>query len=138
MNETELISNEDDRIFGDPTILIVDDDLSVREVLEFSLQYMGCKTISAVNGNLAIEMYKECWESIDLVILDFFMPGMNGEETFIELSKHNQALRCLFSSGNGGEITSQLLQHNLNQVGFLQKPYDLNMLRDRINQILSN
>ncbi|MFK7800491.1 MAG: response regulator [Anaerolineae bacterium] len=133
---SEAVDNE--QILGSPTVLIIDDDKFVCESLEFALQFMGCQTLSAMSGQTGLELYKDYSASIDLVLLDYYMPGMNGEQTFHKLVQLNPDLRCIFSSGLKIDLNSETLSAPLTHVDFLYKPYDLKLLKAKINDLLAN
>ncbi len=126
----------EDIIPGEPTILIVDDDSNVRETLDSALEFLGCNVISAVDGLDGIQQYKDNLEAIDLVLMDFHMPGMDGEETFSYIQKLNPTVRCVFSSGFAPDKTRKNLGDGEGRIDYLQKPYDLQSLKNTIINIL--
>ncbi|MEM7802387.1 MAG: response regulator, partial [Chloroflexota bacterium] len=75
-------------------------------------------------------------DQVDLVLMDFHMPGMDGEETFRHLQEINPSLRCIFSSGFGPDKTRKRIGHLDGRIDYLQKPYDLPTLRNAIVGIL--
>jgi CheY-like chemotaxis protein len=120
---------------GTETVLVVDDEASVREVMERILRMGGYTTILAENGVRAIELYRERGEEIDLIILDMIMPHMGGREAFERLREFDPGVRILLSSGysrNGG--AAELLDSGAR--GFLQKPYDLDDVLRKVRQAL--
>ncbi len=127
----------EDIIPGEPMILIVDDDANVRDTLDSALEFLGCRVISAVDGIDGIEKYKENLATIDLVLMDFHMPGMDGEETFTYIRKLNPDVRCVFSSGFAPDKTRKDLGDGDGRIDYLQKPYDLQTLKTTITQILT-
>ncbi|MBF0282496.1 MAG: ABC transporter substrate-binding protein [Zetaproteobacteria bacterium] len=80
-------------------VLLVDDDEMVRLVTETLLNNRGCTTLSAVNGEDAIDVYKQHSNQIDLVILDMMMPIMNGAQCLIKLKEINPRVKIIVSSG---------------------------------------
>lgn len=116
------------------TVLLVDDELMVRDVATEMLKAIGCRVIVARNGAEAIELYKEEKHEIDLVILDMIMPQMSGSDTFDRLKMINAAVKVLLSSGYclDGQA-SEILKRGCS--GFIQKPYDIRALSGKIQEI---
>jgi DNA-binding NtrC family response regulator len=120
---------------GTETVLIVDDEKSVRAVLERILRIGGYTTILAENGVRALEIYQEYDEEIDLVILDMIMPHMGGQETFQRLRESDPDIRILLSSGySRNDRAAELL--DVGARGFLQKPYDMDDVLHKVRQAL--
>lgn len=129
---------DDGVIPGCPTILIVDDDPNVRDTLDSALDFLGCNVISASNGAEGIDSYRLHWAEIDLVLMDFHMPGMDGDETFAQLQSINPELRCVFSSGFAPDQARKQIGHGDGRINYLQKPYDLPTLRQVIVSVLGD
>ena len=120
---------------GTGTILLVDDEEMIIKVGKELLQELGYNVLSALSGQEAIEVYQKNADKIDLVIMDLIMPGMNGGETFDRLKKVNPEIKVLLSSGysiNGQ--ASKILERGCD--GFIQKPFNLIQLSDKIQQII--
>lgn len=84
----------------------------------------------------AIAIYEEKKDRIDLVILDMIMTGISGGETFDRLRKINPEIRVLLSSGYSVKGQAQeILDRGC--LGFLQKPFTLEVLSRKIREILS-
>jgi len=81
------------------TILIVDDEIVIREALQECLEDFGYRVFAAANGADALALFKEHQASIDLVITDFGMPGISGEELFRQLAKIDPSVKVMLSSG---------------------------------------
>ncbi|MFH0728959.1 MAG: response regulator [Pseudomonadota bacterium] len=120
---------------GRETILLVDDELNVIDVTEEMLQSVGYKVLTARSGMEAIELFKKNRENIDLIILDMIMPGLGGGETFDCLKALDPNVRVLLSSGYSlkGEA-KEILNRGCN--GFIQKPYTLAQLSEKLNDII--
>jgi two-component system cell cycle sensor histidine kinase/response regulator CckA len=122
---------------GKGTILIVDDEEYIRSILQTLLEKLGYRVISAVNGKEALEVYAHHQEIIDLVILDLIMPVMNGKEAFDRLRQMNEKVKVLISSGHStGEDAGFPLQQGLH--GFIQKPFTMNSISDKVQSLLSS
>ncbi len=113
-------------VLGD-TVLVIDDESSVREVVNDILTTEGINVIVAVGGRDGLEKFKRHQAEIHLVLLDMKMPVMNGEETFHALRAIDPNLKILLSSGYSElDVTKRLMQQPLTQ--FLPKPYSAKAL----------
>jgi CheY-like chemotaxis protein len=83
---------------GEAVVLLVDDDAAVREVTAGILQVLGYSVIEAGSGGAALELFDRN-PQIDLVLLDFAMPGMNGAEVARELRARRSDLPIVFATG---------------------------------------
>jgi signal transduction histidine kinase len=81
------------------TILVVDDDARVREVVETMLAESGFRVLIAPDGRQGVEMYRDHCNEIGLVLLDMTMPEMDGEEAFREIRRIRADARVVLSSG---------------------------------------
>jgi len=86
------------------TILLVEDDDSARDVLREILEDTGYKVLTAIDGKEGVEIYRENWERIDLVILDVIMPRMNGREALAAIQAEGHPVRYLYMSGYTADI----------------------------------
>jgi len=121
----------------DRTVLIVDDEESVRSVARNTLQRRGYRTIEAVDGREAIEVYRRFGGEISLVLLDLTMPYMNGEEVLHELKILAPSVKVLLSSGfNEVEAVRRFTGKGL--AGFLQKPYSAAVLAATIKRLIGD
>jgi DNA-binding NtrC family response regulator len=109
------------------TVLVVDDEAPVREVISDILASEGMRVLLASNGLEGIHQYEEHQADIDLVLLDMKMPVMNGEQAFYALRAINPTLKIILSSGY---LDVDATMHLAGQrfTTFLQKPYDLQKL----------
>jgi CheY-like chemotaxis protein len=117
------------------TILLIDDEKRVTDATCDVIREIGYTVLTANSGMEGIQKYMENSENIDLVILDMVMPGLSGCETFDYIRKINPEVKVLLSCGysQNGEIGGLLKQ---GCCGFLQKPYNLNQISDKINSVL--
>jgi two-component system cell cycle sensor histidine kinase/response regulator CckA len=121
----------------DKTVLVVDDEESVRSVARNTLQRRGYRTIEAADGREALEVYRRFANEISLVLLDLTMPFMNGEEVLHELKIITPSVKVLLSSGfNEVEAIRRFTGKGL--AGFLQKPYSAALLAETIQRILND
>jgi CheY-like chemotaxis protein len=90
-----------------PNILIVDDDIHLRQVIEQMLAIRGHQVYTAANGKSAIEIVEQL--PIDLVITDILMPDMDGYELISALRKLPAPPRIIAMSGGSGRLDSDYL-----------------------------
>jgi two-component system cell cycle sensor histidine kinase/response regulator CckA len=107
------------------TILVVEDEIAVRELACMALRKRGYNVLHASNGPSAIEVWQKNSGPVDLLLTDMVMPnGMSGGELAKDLIARNPKLKIIYTSGYSPEILKQdsLLTQGIN---FLPKPYDL-------------
>ncbi len=108
---------------GDETILVVEDEQPVRELVSTLLQGYGYRVLHAESGVKALEVWDRHKQEIDLVLTDLVMPDrMNGKELAEKLWDERPDLKVIFSSGYSADVVGRefVQQHGLN---YLQKPY---------------
>lgn len=120
---------------GKGTVLVVDDESIVREVVKDYLEFMGFRVLQAKGGTEALETYKNNMEQIDLVILDLIMPDMNGGDAYDRLKAIDPEIKVLLSSGYAVDSNvSGILERGCN--GYIQKPFDMKLLCREITGLL--
>ena len=116
---------------GEGTVLLVDDEQTIRTLGTRMLSSLGFTVLTAADGREALKIYAEHRDEIALVLLDLTMPRMDGEETLRELRLLDPQVRVVMSSGyTETDIASRLADEA--PAGFLQKPYTLTELRDKL------
>lgn len=120
---------------GKETVLLVDDEETIVEVIEKALLLTGYKVLVARGGEEAVEVFKKNRERIDLVILDMIMPGMGGGKVFDSLRAIQPGVKVVLSSGYSidGEA-SQIMARGCN--GFIQKPFGIKELSQKIREVM--
>jgi PAS domain S-box-containing protein len=120
---------------GAGTVLLVDDEETIRTLGARMLSRLGFVVLTAGDGREALALYAQHRGEIVLVLLDLTMPFMDGEETFHELRALDPEVRVVMSSGyTEQDITSRFRDEGL--VGFLQKPYTIAHLTERLRAAL--
>lgn len=121
------------------TILVVDDELAVREMVAAMVEPSGHAVIMAGNGDEALAV---CGESpVDLIITDIVMPKKNGIDLIMAVKKQFPQLPVIAISGGGGlegrydylEIAKLVGANNI-----LRKPFPMELLRSTIDNIINN
>jgi CheY-like chemotaxis protein len=131
-DSTELGASE---WHGTGTILIVDDEASVRTVGERMLDRLGFRVIMARDGQEALAAIREHAEEIVCVLLDLTMPQTDGVQTFHKLQRLHPETKVILSSGyNEQEAIQKFSGTSLN--GFIQKPYTTATLRRKLREVL--
>jgi PAS domain S-box-containing protein len=120
---------------GSGTVLVVDDDEAVRELLGHLLPKSGLSVIMANDGKKAVERFREHASEIAAVLLDLTMPEMGGVEAFIEMRRIRPDARIILSSGYSVvDVAAHLEGQGVD--GFLQKPYEPRALIQRLRELL--
>jgi len=120
---------------GSEVILLVDDEEMILEIGKDMLQKLGYEVVVAGGGRNALDIYERDQNVIDMVILDMTMPDMNGSETYDRLKEINPAIKTLLSSGYSINGKAQAIL-NSGCHGFIQKPFNLTNLSQKIRRIL--
>ena len=128
-------NSEDPVVGGNETILLVDDEESIRDLVTSALSRFGYKVITASNGLEAIEIYKEKKDLIALVILDLMMPEMDGRRCLSEILQIDPDAFILVATGNSESDETLKLQTSLLK-GFFRKPFDIRDLMRMIRKAL--
>ncbi len=121
---------------GSGTILVVDDEPSVRAVTARALRSFGFDVIEAVDGLEAVDLFAANRDRIACVLLDMTMPRMGGEEAFHAIRHVDPGARVLLMSGFTEQDSTERFA-GLGLAGFIQKPYELSGLRSAIQSALT-
>ncbi len=112
-------------------VLVCDDDDLTRELLTDMLQLRGMHVTAVADARACLQRYAQSATAYDVVILDYRMPGMTGEECFRELKRLDPEVRAVLLSGHPGQAnTAELLAMGLH--GVFQKPIEAQTLVDSI------
>ena len=121
--------------FGTETILLVDDEESIRKLGEQMLRMAGYKVLMATNGIEALEVYRSNQDRIALVLLDLMMPEMGGKQCLEELLKINPKVKVIIASGySANGPTKDSVEADAK--GFVSKPYDTRQLLEIVRRVL--
>jgi CheY-like chemotaxis protein len=118
------------------TILLIDDEPIVTDICELMLKEMGHKVLKASSGSEGIEVYEAHQNQIDLIISDFNMPVMNGQEVVEQLRVKGHQVKVLLSTG-GLSVADEKSALDRGFNGFLRKPFDMNALSAKIAESLN-
>lgn len=117
-----------------PSILIVDDESTILQSLSGLLSDEGFEVTTATNGYEALKIVDA--ESPDLVLLDIWMPGIDGIETLKEINKNNPYVQVIMITGHG-TIETAVKATKLGAFDFIEKPLSIDKVIVTINNALN-
>ena len=120
---------------GTETILLVEDQRGIRELVHEFLKRKGYSVLCAADGNEALKIAHENADTIDLLVTDIIMPNMGGQELADRLTQARPRTKVLFMSGNPDQAS---LSGRLGDspATVLQKPFPLEILLQEVRSIL--
>ncbi len=119
---------------GSETILVVDDDVSVRESVKRALEDFGYRVILAGDGEEGLFLFKENFSAVNVVLLDMIMPKMPGRELFRQMLKIDPDVKVIISSGHDKNHFEDPVIRSAKK--YLKKPFEIMALEKTIRQIL--
>jgi PAS domain S-box-containing protein len=119
------------------TILMIEDEIGVRDFTIRRLNVLGYDTITAVDGEQGVRIFRERLNEIDLVILDFAMPRMNGVEAFEELIRIKPDVKVILCSGYTEEAVMKSFRGQP-AAAVLHKPYTIEDLKGELDRLLGS
>jgi two-component system cell cycle sensor histidine kinase/response regulator CckA len=124
-------------IGGSEKVLVVEDDVDVRNITCTALDSLGYRTLNAENGLDALNKVQGVMFDIDLIITDVIMPEMGGKELAQKLKQIIPHIKTIFSSGYTDDhiVHSGILDEGVN---FLHKPYSIQSLAKKVRSVLDN
>ncbi len=116
-------------------ILVVDDEVYILHILEFSLGAEGFEVITANNGEIAVE--KAIQEKPDLIVLDIMMPGLDGYETCRRLKREPETkhIPVILLTAKGRD-SDKRLGFEVGAIDYVVKPFSPNRLIGRVEEII--
>jgi DNA-binding NtrC family response regulator len=123
-------------VSGTETILLVEDQREVRDVVRQTLQRHGYKVLEAVDGDAALALLQAGAGPIHLVLTDVVMPHMSGRELVDKITRHDPSVRVLYTSGY---TDAAIVRHGVldPSIAFIQKPFTPEQLLGRVRDVLS-
>ncbi|WP_236015128.1 PAS domain-containing hybrid sensor histidine kinase/response regulator [Geomonas anaerohicana] len=120
---------------GSGTVLLADDEESIRLLGSDMLQALGFDVRLASDGREALELFEAGMDDIVCVLLDLTMPNLDGEQTFRALRALKPDVKVIMSSGyNEQEVSLKLAGAGLS--GFIQKPYKVAEMSRKLSEVL--
>ena len=125
----------DDADGGAETVLLVEDDASVREIVTRMLENLGYRVLAADGGEAALGLAADWRSKIDLLLTDLSMPGLSGRETAEAVRDLAPAAKVLYMSGYTDDL---VIRGGTSEPGstFIQKPFGSSDLARRVREVL--
>lgn len=136
-NEEKNISAKSDHNKISLNFLVVDDEDSIRELVCEMLLLSGHNVTTCSNGREAVDVYKEKWKEIDIVIIDMIMPEMDGRDSFRAMKIENPEIKVILSTGYSDDKNTRCLIEE-GVLDIINKPFNLSRLLDVIGRITDN
>ncbi|MCS7203145.1 MAG: ATP-binding protein [Thermodesulfovibrio sp.] len=136
IEQVRFDATEEKLFKGSETILVIDDDDSVRAVLLEMLKKLGYKTLEAKDYNTALFLAQFYDKNIDLIISDVVLPTMSGPKLVNRIKKFRPDIKVLYMSGYTDNVISKHGVIN-RKVNFIQKPFSISELSRKIREILN-
>lgn len=120
---------------GNETVLLVEDETSLRKLSRHLLEICGYRVLEAESGAEAVKISEDSEGTIDLLLTDVVMPGISGRILADQLLKQRPEMRVLFMSGYTGQMVGQ---HGVLAEGslFLPKPFTREVLAAKVREAL--
>ena len=115
-------------------VLVVDDEIHVRDVLIEALEADGCEVVAAESGEIALALYDQFEGKFDAVFTDIGMPSMNGWELVTEIRERSQTMPIAIISGWADAISIQT-RNALKADWVVAKPFDINKISNIAQEI---
>lgn len=116
-------------------VLVVDDERAICNVTNNYLKKMNITCFIALDGDERIEIFQRRHAEIGVVILDYTMPKLSGDQVFAAMRRIDSEVKVILSSGYSEEdISGDYVQH---LAGFIQKPYSIHALRKKLNEVMN-
>ena len=129
------VKSQDNENRGTETVLLVEDEDSVRELVRETLVLRGYRVLEADNGEAGLRVAEHHGDEIDILITDVVMPGMGGRELAKRLMAMRPQIGVLYLSGYTEDA---IVNHGALDPGtaFLQKPFTLQKLAKKVREVL--
>jgi CheY-like chemotaxis protein len=120
---------------GSETVLVVEDDASVRKVAKAFLEHFGYVVLEAANAGEALELCRREVHRIDLLLADVILPEMSGRELAERIKALKPGVEVLYMSGYTDNV---IVKHGVLDPGvaFIQKPFTLETLARKVREVL--
>jgi len=123
------------------TVLIIEDEESLRELLRLVLEGNGIKVLQASDGVEAVEVFTAHQNEIEIVLSDLGLPHLGGWDAFLKMKEINPELKGILASGFfTPEVRAEIIKSGARD--FIQKPYNsaqiIAIIRDLLDEKKSN
>jgi PAS domain S-box-containing protein len=134
MSGKELPEPQEQRTTG--TILVVDDERTVRAVVRRMLERIGYRVLTSADGDEAVELLRRHPDTIQGIILDLTMPRLSGEQAFRKLQRIRHDIPIIVASGYSERESMQRCA-GLDPAAFIQKPFRFSTLESMLHKVFS-
>ena len=117
-------------------ILAIDDEEGFLSLLKVALECQGYGVHIASDAQEALRFYEQRWRDVNMVCLDFLLPGMTGDQVFDKLQHLNPDVRVVLLTGCEESVATKMFQRGLR--GYLQKPFNLPDLAQRVRAAIDS
>ncbi len=115
------------------TVLMVEDEAAVRHVVQLMLERLGMNVLAAIDAQDALRIVRGHPASIDLLLTDIIMPGLNGRQLSERVQAIRPEIRTIYMSGYTDDpVVQQVVRHA--DALYLQKPFDAEALSRTVRQ----
>jgi CheY-like chemotaxis protein len=135
VREEVIVPEEKILTRGTETILLTEDDESVRSLISIVLKQQGYTVIEAVDGKDAVMKFMENRETIDLLLSDLIMPKMSGKDAYDEIKVWRPDLKAIFASGYAPDVVRQKMALD-SEVTLISKPITPYALLKKVRTLL--
>jgi len=118
------------------TVLVIDDEAAIVEIIQTVLEGEGYRVYGTISPLEGVEIYRQHWPSIALVISDFRMPQIYGDEVLKRLRCINPKVALLLVTGSKEFLPTDFLKQGLR--GLVEKPFRLNELVKQVNESVAS
>jgi CheY-like chemotaxis protein len=134
-SDVHVDTSDSQTLQGNETVLLVEDDASVRVMTFNMLRHMGYDVLQARSGQEALAMMVQHNGTVDLLLTDVVMPGINGRELAEQLKKHRPKTTVLFTSGYAEDV---IVHHGIvdQDLSFIPKPFTMHSLGIKLREVL--
>jgi two-component system, cell cycle sensor histidine kinase and response regulator CckA len=115
-------------------ILVVDDELQIRETVRITLESYGYQVITAQDGIMAIDIYRDQQQTIDAILIDVMMPSIDGISVIRRMAQINSQVQVIVFSGTASRSSLPPLPQIQ---AFIPKPYTTEVLLEILQRVLS-
>ena len=119
-----------------PTILVVEDEPSIRNIIKLALEMKGYRLLTAADGDEGIQLAEEHPGPIDLVVTDMLLPGIHGSDLVRTLLKSRPGLHVIYISGYVG-AEQELPAGETGRMHFLAKPFTPRQLLEAVTAVFA-
>jgi DNA-binding response OmpR family regulator len=118
-----------------PGILAIDDDLGILDILKIGLESEGYQVHTAETPQRGLELFEQLRGRLGVVLLDYIMPDMRGDEVFRNLRRIDPKVPVLLLTACDDRVAQDMFAQGLR--GYVQKPFYISQLVDQVQRILN-